>query len=361
MNKNSKNVSIISSLHRPYHSPLWVARWVCEYISMFCENIKTHDEYVKGFYFFFIYRLNALYDTCIVAQLEYISKETIEKVCDYFDAIEQYKRNEILDRIMHSKNRSDIEKNIYSTYKAATYAINLATEKLGFVENYRLTNAGKLLHLYKTPTNRMSPLNRHVYLGQILEKDFFFFVPLCLLIQKQKTYHNLKELIFAYIKRYHPVSRFDYTSTSSGNYVRVRVLWIKQLLVLTNKYNISSVLKNNILKTNLQDEYQLIQSELKEFLKIVLDSQKKKDKYDSFLSIYKKMVDKTDGSGFVNLYDIMKELRLSYVTFNKLLMDFYHDNKRNMSVFFVNIIATRDTRKRFYINNKPVFKIKISE
>ena len=358
--KGNNGASIISSLHRPYHSPLWVARWVCEYLSMFCKSINTHEEYVKGFYFFFIYRLNALYKKCSIAQAEYISKETIQKVCSYFDSIEQSKRNDALDCIMQTKSRLDIEKNIYSTYKAATYAINLATEKLGFVENYKLTRAGELLQLYKSPTIRMSSKNRCVYLNQIIEKDFFFFVPLCLLIQKQKTYHNAKDLIFDYIKKYHPIARFDYTSISSGNYVRVRILWIRQLSALTSKCKLSSNFKD-VLKINTLHEFQQVQLELKEFFKIVSTLQKKKGKYALFLSIYKKMVDKTDGSGFVNLYDVMKELRLSYCTFNKLLMDFYHDNKRNMSIFFINIIATRDTRKRFYINNKPVFKIKISE
>lgn len=358
--KGNNGASIISSLHRPYHSPLWVARWVCEYLSMFCKSINTHEEYVKGFYFFFIYRLNALYKKCSIAQAEYISKETIQKVCSYFDSIEQSKRNDALDCIMQTKSRLDIEKNIYSTYKAATYAINLATEKLGFVENYKLTRAGELLQLYKSPTIRMSSKNRYVYLNQIIEKDFFFFVPLCILMQKTKCSHELTELIFTFVKYYHPVARFDYTSISSRNYVRVRTLWIKQLYLLTKAFRLSSWFKN-ILEAQYLSEYDQIRWELKDFTKKNIQLQKRENNLNLLLATYRKLATKTDGSGYVNLYDIMIEMSLSYATFSKLLMDFYNNNKRNMSIFFVNIVATRDTRKRFYINSKPVFKVKISK
>ena len=62
---------------------------------------------------------------------------------------------------------------------------------------------------------------------------------------------------------------------------------------------------------------------------------------------------------FVNLYDIKKDLRMSFENFEKMLNDYYEHERKNQLILFSNTVTSIDKRKRFYIRNKPVVKIKI--
>ena len=68
-----------------------------------------------------------------------------------------------------------------------------------------------------------------------------------------------------------------------------------------------------------------------------------------------------DKSGFVNLYDISKEMRMSYDRFQSFLTQFYQEEKLVRNIFFINIVSTIEQRRRFYIGNAPVIKIKMTK
>lgn len=355
---SSKDYSTIVSLHRPFHSPLWVARWVCEYIRFFLSQNATRID-SADFFFFFIRRLVKLYAKNENIQ-EYVSRFTVEEVFTYFN---QYKtmeeRKDILDSIMHSSRSTQIEKHIYSIYKASTYAVNLAEDKLGFIERNRLTEAGEKLHLQKKPAVGVKMADRVVYLRQILTRDFYFFVPFCMLQWYGKDGLQPENTIFDFSEKYHKVPRFDYTHCSHDNYTKVRMQWIHQLNILTERKRIRDWAKE-VIKDQYPLQYEELQIEIREFVKNQKKNIEGNDRLNVFYVTYKSLVDTSDGSGYVNLYDIMSKMpHMGYNKFNVLLQTYYEQRNRKENIFLINIIATLDLRKRFVVRGKPVMKIKI--
>lgn len=350
--------STIVSLHRPFHSPLWVARWVCEYIRFYSSH-KADRIDSTDFFFFFIHRLVKLYAKNENIQ-EYVSRSTVEEVYAYFY---QYKtteeRREMLDSIMHSSRSSQIEKHVYSIYKASTYAVNLAEDKLGFLHKNHLTEAGAELHLQKTPSVGVRLADRVVYLRQVLARDFYFFVPFCMLQWYGKDGLQPESAIFDFSEKYHKVTRFDYTHCSHDNYTKVRMQWINQLNILTENKRIKDWVKEVIID-QYASQYEELKIEIKEFVKDQKKSIESSDKLEVFYETYRSLIDTSDGSGYVNLYDIMSKMpRMGYNKFNNLLQAYYEQRNRKENIFLINIIATLDLRKRFMVRGKPVMKIKI--
>ena len=50
---------------------------------------------------------------------------------------------------------------------------------------------------------------------------------------------------------------------------------------------------------------------------------------------------------------------MSFENFEKMLNDYYEHERKNQLILFSNTVTSIDKRKRFYIRNKPVVKIKI--
>jgi len=356
---NNIDNSTIVSLHRPYHSPLWVARWVCEYIRFYSSQDATRID-SADFFFFFIRRLVKMYEKNENIQ-EYVSRSTIEEVFSYFN---QYKtkeeRNEMLDSIMHSSRSSQLEKHVYSIYKASTYAVNLAEDKLGFIEGNNLTEIGGKLNLQKTPNVDIKASDRLIFLYQILAKDFYFFVPFCMLQQYKNKGVQPEDAIFDFSQQYHKVQRFDYTHRSHDNYTKVRMQWIIQLKILSESNRIKKWVSEAIEK-QYNEQFEILQKEIKEFTKEYLKGINKDTKLDAFYDVYKALSRRGDGSGYVNLYDMSLQMNMGYVRFEELLQTYYEQRNRKEHIFLVNIIATMDVRRRFVVYGKPVMKIKIQK
>ena len=353
-----KNYSTIVSLHRPFHSQLWVARWVCEYIHFYSSQDAARIDSVD-FFFFFINRLKRLYAKNENIQ-EYVSRSTVDEVCSYFNQYKTMKeKREVLDSIMHSPRSEQIEKHVYSLYKASTYAVNLAEDKLGLIRKNHLTEAGEKLHLQKKPSVGVRLVDRVVYLRQILTRDFYFFVPFCMLQWYSKERMQPESAIFDFSEKYHKVSRFDYTHCSHDNYTKVRMQWINQLNILTENKRIRDW-ATKVIIDQYASQYNELQTEIKEFVKDQKKNIKSSDKLDVLYEAYSSLVGTSDGSGYVNLYDIMSKIpKMGYNKFNNLLQTYYEQRNRKENIFLINIIATLDLRKRFVVRGKPVMKIKI--
>ena len=54
-----------------------------------------------------------------------------------------------------------------------------------------------------------------------------------------------------------------------------------------------------------------------------------------------------------------QDFRMSFSNFEKILNDYYESERKNQLILFSNTVTNIDKRKRFYIRNKPVIKIKI--
>ena len=355
---NYNNLTIVS-LHRPYHSPLWIARWVCEYVQFY---VSKHDKKkINGakFFIWYVYRLRKLYAKN--GQInEYVSRKTVDEVCDYFDKFSSAEKEELLDGILHTRRVTGIERHIYSVYKASTYAVNLAEDKLGLVLGKKLTNAGEQLHLCRTPSTKISKEDKVILLQQILEKDFYFFVPYCLLQAYRREGIEPDEAIFEFSEKYYPVTRFDYTHCSHDNYTKVRKQWINQLSLLTTTNRLRNWVKKVIISHD-SSQYAIMQEQVEKFVRAGKKLMSQKGELDGMYKVYTSLLDTSDGSGYVNLYDIMTKMRKGYERFNSLLQLYYEERSRKENIYLINIIATMDVRKRFMVRGKPVMKIKIQK
>ena len=354
-----KDYSTIVSLHRPFHSQLWVARWVCEYIHFYSSQDAARIDSVD-FFFFFVNRLKRLYSKNENIQ-EYVSRSTVDEVCSYFNQYKTMKeKREVLDSIMHSPRSEQIEKHVYSLYKASTYAVNLAEDKLGLIRKNHLTEAGEKLHLQKKPSVGVRLVDRVVYLRQILTRDFYFFVPFCMLQWYRKDGLQPDNAIFVFSEKYHKVPRFDYTHCSHDNYTKVRMQWLNQLNILTRNQKIRNWVKDEIIH-NYAQHYEELQTEIKEFVKDQKKNIEGNNRLSDLYTAYKSLMHMSDGSGYVNLYDIMTKMRMGFDRFEKLLVSYYEQRNRKENIYLINIIATMDLRRRFVVRGKPVMKIKIQK
>ena len=105
-----------------------------------------------------------------------------------------------------------------------------------------------------------------------------------------------------------------------------------------------------------------IETHVKEYTTELRKRRKFIEQKSTFVTTYHNSVKTNkDKSGFVNLYDISKEMRMSYDRFQSFLTQFYQEEKLVRNIFFINIVSTIEQRRRFYIGNAPVIKIKMTK
>ena len=359
------NYSVLDSLHRPFHRPLWIVKWVSYYI---CQRAKSRNRFIHckdltgDFYFNLLEWMHLYYpkDNDGIP-----SKESIEEVRDYFSSIEKKYKEIELKEILSKNREKGIETKVYTTYKAASYYLNLADDKLHFVDKHSLSCCWEQRQLTKAVLRSgISIKDRKLYYRQILKNDCHFFLSMCLLQKPTRKYGlKVEEEIYKFMQKYYPISNFDYTRQSHGNYYVVRKKWVELLCAINDKGTLSRTFINCILEDDaIADKYKEIANCIREYTgeikqRSVFIKQKK-----LFVSTYQKLASKSeDKSNFVNLYDISKEMRMSYQRFQNFLSRFYQEERMVRNIFFVNIVSTIEQRKRFYIGKSPVMKIKISK
>ena len=83
----------------------------------------------------------------------------------------------------------------------------------------------------------------------------------------------------------------------------------------------------------------------------------KKDIFSAYKRIRKNMI--FNNIDYVNLYNIKDELKMSFKDFEFMLNRLAKDDNNRRKVFFNNIIAAVDHRKRFKVKNSAVLNIRI--
>lgn len=357
-------VKVLDSLHRPFHRPLWIVKWVCYYFSLRQKNSKGYlfcTDKTTDFYFTLLEWLHTDYpqDSDGIP-----SKESVDEVWGFFSEIGIGDRDVRLREVLAKKREKGVETKIYSTYKAASYYINLANEKLHFVGKRTEEPVWKENQLTKKVLNsRISFADRKIYIQHILRNDTHFFLALCLL-QKPVAKHGLKmEVeIFKFMQRYYPVSNFDYTKQSHSNYFVVRKKWVELLMVVNEKGILGKNLMNCIKGiSEIEAVYADIDSHVKEYNAELRKRKRFNEQKNVFVATYKNVVNNSkDKSGFVNLYDISKKMGMSYERFQFFLTQFYQEERLVRNIYFINIVSTIEQRRRFYIGKAPVIKIKMT-
>ena len=365
MENIGKKYKVLDSLHRPFHRPLWIVKWVCYFIN---QRNKDHQGYIlykditTDFYFFLIEQLYSNYpqDSDGIP-----SKESISKVRSFFLSVEKDGKDEILKNILSKEREKGIETKIYSTYKAASYYLNLSDNKLHFFNEKGEVSCWNQSQLTKAVLkSAINDTDRKIYLRQILQYDGHFFLSMCLLQKPVKKYDlKMEDEIFKFMQRYYPIDNFEYTKQSHSNYFVVRKRWI-ELLKAVNERGVLSKVLTNIIKDDcfIKVIYLDVVNNVKEFTNDIREKSTYLKNKKRFIATYQKLIQKSeDKSNFVNLYDISKEMRMGFQRFQDFLTRFYQEERLVRNIFFVNVVSTIEQRKRFYIGNSPVMKIKISK
>jgi hypothetical protein len=358
-----QNLLYIPSLHRPFNQQLKTARWVCDFVMSSKVKLVGSHFNVK-FYIYLIKSLNKEYKKKQLEEYNGLPSESA--VFAAYEFLNGKSESDLIKEIpLIINNRvSSLDRQIYSTYKAASYFINLAKDKFKLIDNKnRLTPNGKKLLSFRSPFFKLSLKEKEFFFERIIEVDFHFFISNCFFTKLRKKY-KIKDLTkeqFDFLDKFYGIKHFNFTSSSLGNFNKVRNHWIEELEVLDTNGNI----KRKYLKiiSNLQFDlpFQELNQKLDLYEKENLKNKKKYiDRKGKFLKAYRNSFNSNlSDLGFINLYDIKEAMKMSYNNYQNFLQDFYENEKLNINIFFNNTVNSIDRRKRFYIRNIPVINIKI--
>ncbi|WP_313261360.1 hypothetical protein [Sphingobacterium sp.] len=357
-------VIFIASLHRPFSQQLKTTKWVCNYIASTKGNI-TSSYLNLGFYYYLINLLYNEYNKAIPDEFNGLpSDKSIFNIYKYLKTKKKKQFIAEIPNIIKSRN-TPLEKQIYSTYKAASYYVNLAKDKFGLInEHNQLSLDGHYLIGLRSSFYRLSILEKKFFFKKILEADFHLFMTHCLFAKLEKRY-GLKRSVeeqTEFINQFLAIRHFNFTSASLENYNIVRGYWTQMLGVLSSTGNIRKkyldiIAENEVfnkLYNELTNLFSLFEKENFKTKKKYLETKKR------FLEGYRKCLIKSISDlGFINLYDIKATMRISMENFQLFLNDFYELERNNLNIFFSNTVNSIDRRERFFIRNRPVIKIKI--
>lgn len=354
---------VIHSLHRPYHRPLWIVKWICCFYALRALSKDGHFLYLDKIIDLYFKILEWLYLSYPKYNDGIPSQEAIITVHDFFWDHPATIRDMILkDILAKEKRQKGIETQIYSTYKAVTYYHNLAQEKLHIVKDdgsFDGWHVDDLVRWRKKST--ISKEDRLIYIRHILDNDFHFFVSQCLLekfIHKYKL--DSKDTIFGFMQQYYSLPRFNYNQRSHHNYYDVRRQWIYQLKVITPKGSLTFGFKE-IIQSNPEytEEFNDINNKIADYANCMKGNHLFKKQVEAFYETYSVVRNKGAINDYVNLYDICTIMKMSYARFNTFVNRFYESERTKRNIFFINIVSTIDQRKRFYVRETPVLKVKI--
>ena len=359
---------IISSLHRPFNTRLKTCKWVCSYAKLYQGTNFKND--------FFQHIINKLQDYYKYNDSVYglPSKKTIGFIHQYI--LNHPNIEEVLIKFGNpeKKNETEIDKKLFSNLKAVSYYITLS-KNLGLMSSkFKLTEEGLNFANLRDSKKRLMTLSlkEQIFLiKKILENDLIPFLFSLFYYRLKKKYNpsdiEIEEtniLFLNYLDIFLNLREFKYKQSSWRNYIKVRESWIEDLELLSKTYNLKPTYRKLIVSNLLwMDKYQEISINMLKFEKIfkTLDRYRtfKKDLYTAYKSIKKKMV--FSNIDYVNLYDIKNELKISYAELEMMLNRLTDDTNNRRKIFFNNIIAAVDQRKRFKVKNSSVLNIRITK
>ena len=355
-----KNLKIIYSLHRPLSEPIWICKWICQFISS-KQCPKLISQLPIAFYSFFVEKMDKYYkegkldtelskgipsESAILTNMEYIHLNA-NKLSDSIHSI-LLQRSNATERI------------VYSVYKATSYYINLAYKVFElFDSKFTMSDAGKELSRRPFYPSTISKATSNILFNLILREDANFFIPLCIAKKQTADKSEISDLVYSYLRVMQNVTKFNYGKSSLGNYIDVRLTWMAELKVLDKNHNIR---KSLIKFISSNKDYRNIFEESRAALTA---AQAKLSTYfglrSRFLRSYQVLAkDSPNPDGFVNLYDIMEKMHLRYARFQEFLIDFFkYEHRNDFHIFATNFVTSIDNRKRFNIGGIEALLIRL--
>lgn len=358
-------VKFIHSLHRPFNQPLKAVRWVCIFINSRKTSVSSSLLNIE-FYLYLIGNLNREFKQHSLSEYNGIpSKESIVEITNYISGLTKKQKIDLIQKSLKGERELAIEKQVYSTYKAASYFMNMAKDKFFLIDSKnRLTEDGKELLSIRAGFFSYSEAEKLFYFKKILDCDFHLFISLCYFIKLSFKY-DYKDYIglqFEFLDKFYQIRHFNFTSQSLDNYNTVRSFWIQILGVLDSR----KIIRQKYLKIIFENPlFKLLNEDIVSQISVYEKTYFKPQKIlftnkNKFLTIYNKRVKNgNEELGFVNLYDIKEDMRLSFESFESLVNKFYEQEKGKKHIFFSNIVSSIDRRKRFNVRGISVLKVKI--
>lgn len=357
--KNTENTVI--GLHRPFNMPLKSLVWVCRFSKNYKKR-KGHDYYLD----FFLWMLKAIDE-----HLDSFDEQNAEGIIrpqnaqNILQLLGCYNYDEIKVLVRSTLNfrPEESDKVVYSAYKNTSYYITLA-KKVNLINNRGvLTSLGvKLASVRDYHFFELSDKHR-LLIFQALSADFFN--NLIIITQSRRLINNNKELsdsfFRAYLKNIEGEGVIKYITSFDKNYLEVLNHWVKLLKLCTNAGSIRRMYLLDIDRLGLTSSYKDIVDKSNAFFfgdfrkRVKLEQQ-----YDKIRATYEKLHSKGQSEfGYVNLYDIKKNFRLSYESFNELLNSYYTAYRHIEIILFSNTVSSIDMRRRFLVAGNAALKIRI--
>lgn len=353
-------------MHRPYNQNLNSVKWVCRFIKDKNSNneVSKSDFYVE-FYIYLIKKLYNLYKKNPTESLTHgiPSFDSVKKSYDNIIGVSKERKKKIINQSI-SKRESDIDKSIFSTYKATSYFINLAKDKLDFIDlDNKLKNTGKILISLRSNEFKLSKKEKELVFSSIIINDFHFFISLALLQKVQKKIKNLsiEEIHFEFLVDKFNIRHFRYTEASNEkNFSKIREHWINDLNFLDRNFNIKKSFLEIIIKDGFEELYINVKKQVDEYYKEkIMSKSKVQEKIDSFIEIYE--TTPKNELGFLSLQEIAKKMNMGKKSFQSFISDFYELKKNKYSIFFNNVVQAISGKNQYFIRNRPVVNIRIKE
>lgn len=351
----------VIGIHRPFNMPLKSLVWVCRFSKDYIEK-KDHDFYLD----FFLWMLEAIdkheesFDEHNAIGIP--RPKNVQCVLNMFancpyDDIKNKVRLTLTERI------SDEEKIIYSSYKNTSYYITLA-KKINLIDGrcYLKPLGEELANLRDYNFFNLTDKHRLI-IFRALCRDFF--ENMIIITQSQRLIkgdRTLEDSFFrAYHKRYKSEGVIKYITSFDKNYLEVLRHWVFTLKLCIKTGIIRKVYLTEIDDLGLTTQFKTIVHNAELFFsdefKIKI---KQEQQFDKIREAYEKLQNSGQAEfGFVNLYDIKKNFRLSYESFNKLLNLYYSEYRHSEIILFSNTVSSIDMRRRFFVAGNAVLKIRI--
>ena len=351
----------LGGLHRPFNKPLKSLTWVCLFVFSKFSGDKS-SLYIE-FYRYIISETNRRKNTYTNIIDGCISPTNAERVANLI------KGDNLKDRIKSVLNNRHTEDDrlIYSTYKNTCYYITLA-KKLGLLNSeYSLTSDGLALKGENKNFVKLSEGEKKLLFRILLETNYEII--LSLIVMKNDIENEIITIPRAikYLRSKGLPLGGKYVRSFQQNYLNVIFSWIEQLDLITERGQLRKKWIKNLVECSMSylDYYKSNLSQYQAFKKKILIKENKLE--EIFTNIFKTYdALKMEGYGtlgYINLYDIMDKLHMTYSRFNEILNSFYSIHNKDTIILFSNIVSSVDQRRRFIIqkgtNRLMALKIKI--
>lgn len=358
----------IKGLHRPFNVSLKQLSWVCLFLYRFFGRRKYPPSSLSVSFWLFMIDETIRRGEDKKHDLQgTISFQTAKILKDEWLFGKSY---ELIVKQITTLTGSDYQgreggtnKNAYSTFKNASYYLTFA-KKLGFVDCEALTSVGlELVNAYHN-FYLLNNKEKHLIFAQILKYDGDYFLPFLIAkrIAKKSLAKTESTLHLIYLKSVKNKNFFNFVNSSmESNYDKVRDKWVEQLGLIDKYGRIRKEFHSEIMKSTYSDDFIKTQNDEESFLISYISKKKKNEKnYNTLEKRYEELVKQGKHDlGNVNLYDLKPVFQMTANAFSKMIESYIDDNRERIIVILSNTVASADSRKRFYIKNNPVLRIRL--